>query len=509
MLWVILDDWVFTYGSEWTCKHGNSDMIWSNSGSTFKINRYFRFKDHAVWVDGECLQSLAVNAQVFGPKPEESSRLLHAEYKFILGHPEILTSDTMIRLIYRPNKTRITYIAVDEAHVINSWGQSEFRPAFLKIGTLRSVLPQAKVVAVTATATPSSQKEITRLLRMPNPVVIGISPEKHNLFLEVRQRHRPKIPSSTIEDEYECMLDYIMKRIGNSKTIIFAKLKWCGYAHEYLSGHMSKEMVVQYHSPQTDEEKARIISDLTDPNGKIRVVLATEALAMGVDISDIRFVVNASPPSSLEMYLQEIGRCGRDGQPATSLLFYSPSDIGRNIKNVDQSMKDYCVLVGDCRTKFVLDYFGFASTDCDRCDHCINRDEDVALVKARVDRRIFGALKNYFVMENESTGEPMSEVHTGLSASLAHTIASNVDLACDRETLRSGFSFITEQRADSIIKIVSALKDSVQIESDKSENDSDNSEKSDSEESENESDKSKKESDRPERESDESEMESD
>ena len=166
-------------------------------------------------------------------------------------------------------------------------------------------------------------------------------------------------------------------------TVIYMKLKYCGYAYalfqrvlrekQYVGGSNDPAVCLftQFHAPQTNQMKKSIISEIKKQNSRIRVIFATSALGMGVDTSDIRHVIHISPPSSIESYVQEIGRAGRAGQLSNATLFYNNSDISDNLKHVDNSMKEYCRSQDKCLRRQLLNYLGFLCIKQERCCcHC-------------------------------------------------------------------------------------------------------------------------------------------
>ena len=118
-------------------------------------------------------------------------------------------------------------------------------------------------------------------------------------------------------------------------------------------------LFAQFHAPQTNEMKKSIISEIKKRNSLVRVIFATSALGMGVDAPDIRHVIHVTPPSSIESYVQEIGRAGRTGQLLSATLYYNNSDISNNMKHINKSMNDYCQLQDTCLRQFLLNYLGF------------------------------------------------------------------------------------------------------------------------------------------------------
>ena len=162
-------------------------------------------------------------------------------------------------------------------------------------------------------------------------------------------------------------------------TVIYMKLKYCGYAYGLFERVLQEKQYVgetndpaarlfaQFHAPQTNEMKKSIISEIRKRNSRVRVIFATSALGMGVDAPDIRHVIRITPPSSIESYVQEIGRAGRTGQLSSATLYYNNSDISNNMKHINKSMKDYCQLQDTCLRQFLLNYLGFSCVKQERC----------------------------------------------------------------------------------------------------------------------------------------------
>ena len=170
--------------------------------------------------------------------------------------------------------------------------------------------------------------------------------------------------------------------IDYPQTIIYTKLKYCGFAYRLfdsiLGGEQyvdstrvpSKRLFAQFHSPQTADMKKEILSEIVKENSNIRVIFATSALGMGVNAPFVTQIVHIGPPSSLEAFIQEIGRAGRKGQPSKSFLFYSNSEISDykiNKKLIDKAMADFCKNSSECYREIIMKYFGFQKRQQDSC----------------------------------------------------------------------------------------------------------------------------------------------
>ena len=165
-------------------------------------------------------------------------------------------------------------------------------------------------------------------------------------------------------------------------TVLYLPLKWCGFAFKYFQKQLANEhyypstaealpenrLFAQYHAPQTKAMKDQILKELSSPNSKVRVIFATVAMGIGVDIPSIRHVIHFGPLCTIREYLQETGRAGRDGKPSTAILYYNNMDIAKNKEGMSDDIRSYCRLESGCLRKFLLrcldadeiHYFNFA-----------------------------------------------------------------------------------------------------------------------------------------------------
>ncbi|XP_052783086.1 uncharacterized protein LOC128219316 [Mya arenaria] len=319
------------------------------------------------------LQSFSPNAvKLESLSKEEISHardgLEHGNIRYILVHPEqAITSVFKKFLMDVSTVVNVSHIIVDEAHCILSWGASQFRPAFLKIGTLRVILPDAKILALTATATEEAQIFIMSNLSMSNVNIITESPDRRNVFLQVEERSPSTGGQNSAEDSVYAVLDKFLQKLklkkqSFEKTIVYLPLKWCGLVH--LRAKIVFDM------------KTRIVDELKKPDSSIRLLLATEACGMGVDIPDVRCIVHLTPPNNIETFIQQIGRCGRDGRRSESCVYFNKSDIASNKVNLSDHVRKYLSL-DSCRRKYILNYFGhsdevISEQNIDCCDNCSN-----------------------------------------------------------------------------------------------------------------------------------------
>lgn len=191
--------------------------------------------------------------------------------------------------------------------------------------------------------------------------------DRPNIFIEKQFRE------GNDDDALEQIIMPIMEGLTKQKTIypltiIYLPLQWCGYAYNFFDYHMgqhqyfpyganpepSNRLFAQYHSPQTQKMKDVILKQLCSADCTVRVIFATVALGMGVNIPNVRYVIHFGVPGSVRQYFQEIGRAGRDGKPATTVLYYNNRDIDSNRKGIDDDIRLYCRLNDGCLRKYIL-----------------------------------------------------------------------------------------------------------------------------------------------------------
>ena len=267
---------------------------------------------------------------------------------------------------------KVSLIAIDEAHCISSWGH-DFRPAYTQLGYLKNRFPSTPVLALTATADKATRNDICRQLNIPNAQKHIASFDRKNLSLDVRQgiKRFEQITDFLKNRSKESGIIYCLSRKNTEE--LAAKLQQKGFKAE------------AYHAGLDHEDRSRIQDDFI--NDKKQIICATIAFGMGIDKSNIRWVIHYNMPKNLEGYYQEIGRAGRDGLPSDTLLFHSYSDViqlqkfASNAKNQDvqmaklDRMKQYSEALS-CRRKILLSYFGeYLEEDCGNCDICRNPPE--------------------------------------------------------------------------------------------------------------------------------------
>ena len=266
-------------------------------------------------------------------------------------------------------KSIISLIAVDEAHCISSWGH-DFRPAYTQLKRLQLEFPGAPIIALTATADKATQEDIVNQLGVPKATKFISSFDRPNLYLDVRpgQQRLQQIFKFIGSRGLQSGIIYCLSR-KNTETLA-AKLKAKGYDAK------------AYHAGLIPELRSSIQEDFI--NDRTPIIVATVAFGMGIDKSNVRWVIHYNMPKNIEGYYQEIGRGGRDGLKAHALLFYSYADVmqlrkfaeGTQTQEIQiaklERMQQFAEALS-CRRKALLNYFGeFITEDCGNCDICKN-----------------------------------------------------------------------------------------------------------------------------------------
>jgi ATP-dependent DNA helicase RecQ len=289
--------------------------------------------------------------------------------KLLYVSPERLFSGTASRLA----AWKVGLVAVDEAHCISFWGH-DFRPEYTKLGQLRDLLPGVPFVALTATADAAIERDILAQLAIDEEAVFKSSFDRPNLHLAVApgQKKLDQLLAFLSRRPEQAGIVYCLSRAGTED--LAEKLS--------LRGHRARA----YHAGLSSDERSSVqdafLRDETD------IVCATVAFGMGIDKSNVRWVVHFNLPKNLEGFYQEIGRAGRDGLPSDTLLFYSYADVAQQLKFLETAegrrellaakldrMKQYAE-ARSCRRRILLSYFGETlETDCGHCDNCENPPE--------------------------------------------------------------------------------------------------------------------------------------
>lgn len=266
----------------------------------------------------------------------------------------------------------ISLIAIDEAHCISHWGH-DFRPEYAQLSVLKENFPRVPIIALTATADKITRADIITQLKLQEPETFISSFDRPNLSLTVRRGLSKK-------EKIAATIHFIRKHPHQSGIIYCLSRNNTESLVEELAEYGIR--AVAYHAGLSHEVRERAQEDFI--NDRIRVVCATVAFGMGIDKSNVRWVIHFHMPGSIENYYQEIGRAGRDGRPSDTLLFYSVGDLlfhrhmaeTSNQKDVYlqklNRMRRYCE-ANICRRRILLSYFGEETdSDCGNCDVCQN-----------------------------------------------------------------------------------------------------------------------------------------
>ena len=308
-------------------------------------------------------------------------------YKIIYVAPERLMSEGFISFA---KSVEISMVTVDEAHCISQWGQ-DFRPSYMDIAEFINILDKRPIIsAFTATATQNVREDIICSLGLSDPYFLVTGFDRENLFFQV---DKP-------QNKERFILDFIERHRGESGIIYCATRKNVDSLYTLLrKQHIS---VGKYHAGMSNEERKQMQNDFVFDYTSI--VIATNAFGMGIDKSNVRFVIHYNMPSSMENYYQEAGRAGRDGLNSECILLFSPQDIiinrfllehkdfsdvdpidamtirERDIKRL-QIMEGYCYTT-ECLRNYILKYFGEdPKKPCDDCGNCLRKFETLDMTE--------------------------------------------------------------------------------------------------------------------------------
>ena len=319
--------------------------------------------------------------------------------KIIYVAPERLVTDSFLDFALHAH---ISMLVVDEAHCVSQWGQ-DFRPSYLKIVEFIGRLPKRPVIsAFTATATKEVRDDIIDILLLQNPKVVATGFDRPNLYFAVQS---PK-------DKYGAMKNFLELHPGQSGIIYCLTRKYVEEVYERLGEEGFS--VTKYHAGLSDIERKANQEDFIYSRAEIMV--ATNAFGMGIDKSDVRFVVHYNMPKNMESYYQEAGRAGRDGEAAECILLYAGQDVVTNQFFIDNNkdnqeldevtrqlvaqrdrerlrkMTFYC-FTNDCLRDYILRYFGeYGSGYCGNCTNCLSQFETVDVTE--IARSIVGCVQS-------------------------------------------------------------------------------------------------------------------
>lgn len=324
-------------------------------------------------VDG--LKANGITASYFNSSQENAEReliinqVVKGKLKLLYVAPESLSS--LQNII---DEDYVSCVTIDEAHCISSWGH-DFRPSYQQLGYLKQKLINTPFVALTATADKATRQDILEQLNIPNAELFLSSFDRKNITLNVRPANK----------RLEQILDFISSKPNQSGIIYCLSRK----STEELAEKLKQENIKAsaYHAGLSFEERSKVQEDFIFD--RTQIVCATIAFGMGIDKSNVRWVIHYNLPKNIEAYYQEIGRAGRDGLASTALLFYSYADIIQLNKFIEDAsnaevqtaklerMMQFAE-AKTCRRKTLLSYFGeILEEDCGNCDICKNPPQHI------------------------------------------------------------------------------------------------------------------------------------
>ena len=326
-------------------------------------------------VEALCANGISAGALNSSNDETENAALRRAcmegKLKLLYISPEKLLAEAN----YLLRDMHISLFAIDEAHCISQWGH-DFRPEYAQMGILHQQFPQVPIIALTATADKITREDIIKQLHLNHPRTFISSFDRPNLSLTVKRGYQQKEKSKAI-------IDFIARHPGESGIIYCMSRSKTESVAQMLQKQGIRAAV--YHAGLSPTRRDEAQDDFI--NDRVQVVCATIAFGMGIDKSNVRWVIHYNLPKSIESFYQEIGRAGRDGMPSDTLLFYSLSDLilltkfatdsGQQSINIEKLQRMQQYAESDiCRRRILLSYFGETAThDCGNCDVCKNPPE--------------------------------------------------------------------------------------------------------------------------------------
>ncbi len=324
-------------------------------------------KDQVEGLKANGVKAAYINSSASGSENQEvESQAMRGELDLLYVSPEKMLSSEFFNLL---SSMKVCLIAIDEAHCISQWGH-DFRPEYQQMGVLKQRFPTIPMVALTATADKLTRKDIEQHLKLQDATTFLASFDRPNLSLTV----------APAQDRVNEILSWVRARPGQSGIVYCLSRK----SVEEVSNKLKQKGIKAgfYHAGMNAADRARAQEDFVKDD--VEIMVATIAFGMGIDKSNVRWVIHYNLPKNIESYYQEIGRGGRDGLPSETLLYYSYADVIMLQKFIDdsgqkeilQTKLDRIVQYADaktCRRQILLSYFGeHYEGQCENCDNCKN-----------------------------------------------------------------------------------------------------------------------------------------
>jgi len=359
-------------------------------------------------------------------KQNDKYNLLNGQSGIIYISPEYLFNSKEF-ILSMANNNLISLIAVDESHCISTWGQ--FRPEYKELGVLKEWASNVPILALTATATPKIISDITKVLKLDKPKIVMSSFYRKNLNINVTKK-------VSLKKDQKKIVELIKKIDSKDKIIIYCKTKdetdrFVNKLKEF--GIKSKS----YHAGKSNEKRNKIQKKFM--KGKVNIIIATIAFGMGIDLPNIRLVINYGISKDMESFYQEIGRAGRDGKISNIHVFWSNHDFNinksflNNITDVEFQKKQMSRILemerfvnsSTCRMKYITKYFGEDIDDCGHCDNCLSTKKES---KQDISTECYYVMKLIKKLENNFGSRMLTDILVGSKSKRINSIIKNMTM---------------------------------------------------------------------------------